>query len=125
MTRSSVSNSGSAKGGKHDVTYLRALKQVTDVGITQTELGKVVGASSRTIQNWASGDVKPSGSKAQRLLDVQMIVDLLDDVYTEEGIQIWLNARNRNLELQRPIDLLTAGKIDEVLEEASALAGGF
>jgi len=125
MARGKVSNSTSKKGGGHEVTYLRALKQVTDVGITQTDLGKVVGASSRTIQNWASGDVKPSGTKAQRLLDVQMIVDLLDDVYTDEGIQIWLNARNRNLDLQRPIDLLTSGRIDEVLDEANSLAGGF
>ena len=127
MTPTEVTHSNSKKGGKRPVpvTYLHALEQVADAGITQAELGKVVGAAPRTIQNWASGNIKPSGTKAQRLLDVQMIVELLEDVYTDEGIQIWFNARNRNLELQRPIDLLTNGHIDEVLEEARSIAGGF
>lgn len=126
----SKAKSPSSPGGAEDrtrrpVTYLRALAQVADAGITQTELGKVVGAAPRTIQNWATGAVKPSGTKAQRLLDVQMIVALLQDVYTDEGIQIWLNSRNRNLEMHRPIELLTAGHIDQVLDEASTVAGGF
>ncbi|KQR99665.1 hypothetical protein ASG12_02400 [Williamsia sp. Leaf354] len=77
------------------------------------------------MQTWVAGTSKPTGIRAQRLLDVQMILRLLSDTYTPEGIRIWLNSRNRNLDLQRPIDLLTGHDgIDSVLEEANRISGG-
>lgn len=105
------------------VTYLRILDEVSASGITRVELSKAVGAAERTVQSWVAGTSKPTGRRAQRLLDVQLIVRLLNDTYTKEGIRIWLNARNRNLGLRRPIDLLEEGDIDSVLEEASRVAG--
>jgi hypothetical protein len=71
-----------------------------------------------------SGQGAPRGQKADRLLDIRTIVELLSDSYTDEGIDIWLHSRNRNLDLRRPIELLTEGKIDEVLEQARWVAGG-
>jgi uncharacterized protein (DUF2384 family) len=106
------------------MTYLRILEEVADSGITRTELSKAVGAAERTVQTWAAGTSKPTGLRAQRLLDVQMIVRLLSDTYTREGIRIWLNSRNRNLSMRRPIDLLEEGNIDAVLEEADRISGG-
>lgn len=106
------------------LTYLRVVDQVTSSGITQAELGQAVGASVRTVQNWASGVNPPSGRNASRLLDVRSIIDQLRDSYNDEGIQIWLHSRNRNLDMRRPIDLLTEGRIDEVLDEARWVAGG-
>jgi len=57
------------------------------------------------------------------LLDVKYIVDELREVYTREGVDIWLHSRNRNLGGQRPIELLTAGNVDEVVDEAQRLSG--
>lgn len=107
-----------------NLTYLRILEEVADYGITRTELSRAVGAAERTVQTWAAGTSKPTGVRAQRLLDVQFIVQRLADTYTKEGIRIWLNARNRNLGLKRPIDLLEQGDIDAVLEEADRISGG-
>jgi DNA-binding transcriptional regulator YiaG len=112
-----AANTGSA-------TYLRILEEVTESGITRTELSKAVGAAERTVQTWVAGTSKPTGVRAQRLLDVQLIIRLLGDTYTREGIRIWLNSRNRNLSLQRPIDMLERGEIDAVLEEANRIAEG-
>ncbi|WP_032366064.1 transcriptional regulator [Rhodococcoides fascians] len=106
------------------LTYIRVIEEVTRTGITQSELGKVVGAATRSVQNWANGQNMPRGKSVVRLLDLHTIVSILADSYTDEGIDIWLHARNRNLDMQRPIDLLTAGKIDEVLAEARWVAGG-
>lgn len=121
-------NRGSAvhrhAGTDSDLTYLRILEEVTGSGITRTELSKAVGAAERTVQTWVAGTSKPTGRRAQRLLDVQLIVRLLSDTYTREGIRIWLNSRNRNLQLRRPIDLLEEGDIDGVLEEAGRISGG-
>lgn len=106
------------------LTYLRIVEEVTSSGITRSELGKAVGAAERTVQTWAAGTSAPTGVRAQRLLDVQLVIRLLSDTYTREGIRIWLNARNRNLDRRRPIDLLEDGEIDAVLEEASRISGG-
>jgi DNA-binding transcriptional regulator YiaG len=106
------------------MTYLRILEEVADSGITRTELSRAVGAAERTVQTWAAGTSKPTGARAERLLDVQLIVRLLSETYTREGIRIWLSSRNRNLELRRPLDLLEEGDIDAVLEEANRISGG-
>jgi DNA-binding transcriptional regulator YiaG len=106
-----------------NLTYLRIVEQVTRTGISQRELGEAVGASTRTVQNWASGQAAPRGASRERLLDVQYVMEELRDVYTDEGIEIWLRARNRNLNGERPIDLITRGDVDTVLHEAQRLAG--
>jgi transcriptional regulator with XRE-family HTH domain len=120
------SSSARARGGPSGTggpTYLRILEQVTASGITQQELGNAVGASVRSVQTWASGDAAPRGVRAERLLDVKFIVEELSSVYSEEGVEIWLRTRNRNLHGQRPIDLLTDGQIEQVVEEAQRLSG--
>lgn len=124
MPSRSTNSSGRVTDAAGSPTYLRILEEVAASGITRTELSKAVGAAERTVQTWAAGTSKPTGTRAQRLLDVQMIVRLLSDTYTQEGIRIWLNSRNRNLNLERPIDLLEDGEIDAVLEEASRISEG-
>lgn len=105
-----------------NLTYLRIVEQVTSSGISQRELGSAVGASPRSVQNWVSGEATPRSGSRKRLLDVKYIVDELQEVYTPEGVDIWLHSRNRNLGGQRPIELLTAGHVDEVVEEAQRLS---
>jgi transcriptional regulator with XRE-family HTH domain len=106
-----------------NLTYLRIVERVTSSGLSQRELGEAVGASLRAVQNWASGGAAPRGSSRNRLLDVQFIVSELSSVYTPEGVDIWVHARNRNLGSSRPLDLLRAGEGDRVLEEAQRLSG--
>jgi len=106
------------------LTYLRVVETITDSGITQQQLAKAVGASVRTVQNWSQGSATPRGTRVHRLLDIKHIVELLRDTYTDEGIEIWLNSRNRNLDHQRPVDLLQQGRAEDVLAEVERLTGG-
>ena len=115
---------GPADAPASSVTYMRVVNEVTRAGITQAELAKAVGSGARAVQNWASGQNTPRGGAVKRLLDVRTVVELLSDSYTDEGIDIWLHSRNRNLDMRRPIDLITEGQIDRVLEEAKWVAGG-
>lgn len=106
------------------VSYMQVVDDVTRSGVTQAELASAVGAAARTVYNWASGHNAPRGQVAERLLDIHAIVDLLSDAYTQEGIDIWLHSRNRNLDMQRPIDLLKEGEVDQVLDQARWVVGG-
>ena len=113
-----------ARPAAQPVTYVQVVNDVTRSGVTQAELASAVGAAARTVYNWASGHNAPRGLVAERLLDIHAIVELLSDAYTEEGIDIWLHARNRNLDMQRPIDLLKEGEVDQVLDQAKWVVGG-
>lgn len=116
-------NASDQTGQEQSRTYTRIVATVTSSGMTQAELGQAVGSSLRTVQNWAKGDSSPTGSKVRRLLDLHFLIEELKTAYTEEGIEIWLHSRNRNLQNQRPIDLITSGQLDEVLEEAQRVSG--
>ena len=106
------------------LTYLRVVRKVADAGLSQVQIANAVGASLRTVQGWAAGTSTPKGIKAQRLLDLKYLVEELSDGHTEEGIQIWLHARNRNLEGRRPIELLAEGQTDAVVAEVDRITGG-
>ncbi len=107
-----------------NVTYMRLVEDVTNSGITQTDLAKAVGTTVRTVQNWASGSARPKGKSAERLVDVSQIVTALRDVFRDEAIHIWLRTRNRNLDGRRPLELLAAGDVDQVLAEVNNLVRG-
>ncbi len=107
-----------------NVSYMRIVEDVTNSGITQADLAKAVGATARTVQNWTSGAARPRGKSAERLLDVSQIVKTLGEVYRDEGIQIWLRSRNRNLAGARPIELLGAGRVEEVITEVQNIVRG-
>jgi uncharacterized protein (DUF2384 family) len=107
-----------------NVSFMRLVDDVTERVITQSEFAAAVGTSERTVQNWTSGHTKPRGEAATRVLDLVHLVKELREVYTDEGIQIWLKSRNRNLASRRPIDLLGEGRVDEVLDEVQQVVGG-
>ena len=107
-----------------NVSFMRLIEGVTEHVFTQSELAAAVGAAERTVQNWASGQTKPRGEAATRVLDLVHLVKELGEVYTDEGIQIWLKSRNRNLGHRRPLELLAEERIEEVLDEVQRVVGG-
>ncbi|KNX36087.1 hypothetical protein VV01_01255 [Luteipulveratus halotolerans] len=106
-------------------TFVQVMQEIGTAGLSQTEVARAVGASPRTVQTWAAGSNQPRGVRAQRLLDVRLMVQKLGDIYTAEGIRIWLHSRNEHLGLTRPIDRLSQGDVDEVLREVESLHGGW
>lgn len=116
------STAGAAPQGQN-VSYMRIVEDVTASVITQTELAQAVGTTPKTVQNWTRGSV-PRGKMAVRLLDVQHVVAELRDVYNDEAIQIWLRSRNRNLSGERPIELLAANRVEEVITEVANILRG-
>lgn len=52
------------------------------------------------------------------------IRELLADVYTPFGINVWMSSPNRNLDGKSPIGLMSDGQGHLALAEAEILAGG-
>jgi len=105
-------------------TYRRVVDSLRSNGLPLAEIGRITGVQLRQVQHWLAGTSRPTNETQSRLLDLHYIVDQLADVYTPEGIEIWVHGRNRGLSGQRPIDLLEGGNFREVIELVEQLAHG-
>lgn len=100
------------------------VEEIRKSGLTSSEIGLIAGVRERQVQNWAAGSSRPNGETRDRLVDVYYIVQQLQNVYRPEGIEIWLHARNRDLGGERPIDLLTKGSFQPVVDAVERLQVG-
>jgi DNA-binding transcriptional regulator YiaG len=104
--------------------YARIIRDLRETALTTTELAEIAGVKDRQVQHWAAGTHRPTGPKRDRLLEVAYIVDQLKGVYKPEGVDIWLHGRNRDLNGNRPIDLLREGDFAAVLNAVERLTTG-
>lgn len=104
--------------------YARLVDDLRVTALTNAEVATITGVKVRQVQHWASGAHRPQGDAKDRLLELHYIVDRLRDVYKPEGVDIWIHGRNRDLGGQKPIDLLRAGRFEDVLAAVERLASG-
>jgi hypothetical protein len=99
---------------------VRALERV---GFTQKQIANAAGATDRSVRNWATtGAIRPAyDERIRELSDISLV---LSDTLTARGVTQWLNARNRVLDGQRPIDLISKGQGDRVRDAAQAYLDG-
>jgi len=93
-------------------------------GLTTYEVAEIVAVQPRQVQHWVSGTHRPQGRAKERLLELDYIVELLADVYDDEGVEIWLHGKNRSLGGRRPLDLLLEGEFATVLAAVERLQSG-
>ena len=104
--------------------YAKLVDDLRGGVLTSAELAEITGVKTRQVQHWASGAHRPQGEAKDRLLELHYIVGRLLDVYTPEGVDIWLHGRNRSLGAQKPIDLLAEGEFKQILAAVERLASG-
>ncbi len=110
--------------GRSEALYARIVDEVRDGGLSTGDLARVIGVAERQVRNWTAGGNSPNGRNRDRLLELHYVAQLLRDVYTREGAEIWLHGRKRSLDGQRPLDLLAEGKYDVVLAAIERLRAG-
>lgn len=98
-----------------DTVYSRVVTGLRGGGLTAGEVASLTGVSERQVHRWSSGTSKPEGDARHRLLEINYVMEQLREIYTDEGVEIWLHGRNRALGGERPIDLLRAGDFEPVL----------
>lgn len=118
-----MSEASSARTGRPGGTYPDRVARLRRA-ITTEELAEVVAVRPRQVQHWAAGRHRPQGAARDRLLDLDYVIELLSEVYDEEGVEIWLHARNRSLDGRRPLELLVEGEFPSVLAAVERLTSG-
>lgn len=117
-------NAERARGS--DPQVARLIAKVRERGsLSAAEIGEVVGVGTRQVQNWATGNGTPANSrKLRQLLDLEYVLDLVTEIFDDEGAALWLHARNRQLDGERPLDLITKNETDRVIGLLDRLADG-
>jgi len=100
---------------------VRALR--TEVGLSQQVIAQACGVSDRAVREWESGArLRQRHDDRLRTL-VAVVVELLSTL-TPRGVQQWLTARNRELEQERPVEVLGRGDAAAVMGAVGRLVGG-
>src|SRR4051794_2306824 len=99
------------------------VRALSRLGLTQRQIATAAGASDRSVRNWATtGAIRPTYD--ERIRELSEISLILAETATPRGVTQWLNARNRLLHGERPVDLIAQGKADQVRAAAESLVAG-
>ena len=101
-------------------TRLEAL--VGDLG-SQAEVARLLDIDRSRVTRWLRGE-EPDVANRRKLAGVEFVMDRLEERYGPQSARKWLQGLNPHLRDRRPVDLLAAGRVAEVLEAIEAEEGG-
>ena len=93
-------------------------------GLKATDVANVAAVSPATVSRWTSGASYPHPKTQLLISDLRYVVDRLAELYDPEETRIWLYSKHRLLNGERAIDLIHAGRADEVLAVIESLDNG-
>jgi len=93
-------------------------------GLKGMDVANIATVSPATVSRWTSGKAFPHPKTQLLISDLRYVVDRLAEFYTPEETRLWLYARHRLLNGERAIDLIHAGRADEVLAVIESLDAG-
>jgi transcriptional regulator with XRE-family HTH domain len=93
-------------------------------GLKGTDVANIAAVSPATVSRWTSGASFPHPKTQLLISDLRYVVDRLAELYDPEETRVWLYSRHRLLEGERAIDLIHAGRADEVLTVIESLNEG-
>jgi transcriptional regulator with XRE-family HTH domain len=84
-------------------------------GLKGTDVANIAAVSPATVSRWTAGTSFPHPKTQLLISDLRYVVDRLAELYDPEETRVWLYSRHRLLKGERAIDLIHAGRADEVL----------
>jgi transcriptional regulator with XRE-family HTH domain len=90
-------------------------------GLKGTDVANIAAVSQATVSRWTSGASFPHPKTQLLISDLRYVVDRLAEIYDPEETRLWLYAKHRLLGGERAIDLIHAGRADEVLAVIESL----
>ena len=90
-------------------------------GLKGMDVANIATVSPATVSRWTSGKAFPHPKTQLLISDLRYVVDRLADFYTPKETRLLLYARHRLLNGERAIDLIHAGRADEVLSVIESL----
>ncbi|MBI2238357.1 MAG: helix-turn-helix domain-containing protein [Actinobacteria bacterium] len=105
------------------VAVRQKLKAVErDLG-SQAEVARVLGVSRSRVSRWLK-DAEPDPKNRRKPEGVEFVLGRLLELYDAGTAGKWLRGLNAHLGDRRPVDLLAAGRVAEVLQAIEAEEAG-
>jgi transcriptional regulator with XRE-family HTH domain len=106
-----------------------AVKKTLDVlldrgGLQGKDLANMVAVSPATVSRWSNGKSTPDLKTQTIIAELRYVVDRLAEFYTPDETRLWLHASHPMLHGERAIDLINAGRTEEVLAVIESLDAG-
>jgi transcriptional regulator with XRE-family HTH domain len=125
--RGGLFSSNLARGGT--LTKRTAVSRILehlrdDGGLQGKDIANIVSVSPATVSRWSSGKASPDLRTQTVIAELRYVVDRLSDFYTADETRIWLHTSHPMLNGERAIDLINAGRTEEVLAVIEALDAG-
>ncbi len=95
-----------------------------DGGLQGKDIANIVSVSPATVSRWSSGKATPDLRTQTVIAELRYVVDRLGEFYTSDETRIWLHASHPMLKGERAIDLINAGRTEEVLAVIESLDSG-
>ena len=84
-------------------------------GIRAREIAQLLETTPQTVSRWQTGRSTPRPHSLERLLRLEWLAGQLGQVYPPDDARVWLFSPHRDLGGERPVDLITDDRMDEVL----------
>lgn len=101
-------------------TYARIVDDICGV-LSARDVAHAVGVGERSVQNWRAGTTRPQGPAREALLDLYYLMTVLNDIYTPEGVEVWLRGRAKPFAGQRPLEVFASGERERVIALATQI----
>ncbi len=82
--------------------------------LTERDIARATGAGVSTVSAWLHRTRAPTGTRAERLVELSAIIDRLAALLDAEYVPVWLNRPLAALDHRKPIDILAAGGYEEL-----------
>lgn len=93
-------------------------------GLKGTDVANIASVSPATVSRWTSGSASPHPKTQLLISDLRYLVDRLAEFYDPDETRVWLYSKHKLLNGERAIDLIHAGRADEVLAVIESLDAG-
>ena len=95
-----------------------------DGGLQGKDIANIVAVSPATVSRWSNGSATPDLHTQTVIAGLRYVVDRLADFYTPDETRLWLHTQHPMLDNARAIDLIHAGRTEDVLAVIEALDTG-
>jgi transcriptional regulator with XRE-family HTH domain len=95
-----------------------------DGGLQGRDIANIMAVSPATVSRWSNGKASPDLRSQTVIAELRYVVDRLNDFYTPDETRIWLHTPHQMLGGERAIDLINAGRTQEVLAVIEGLESG-
>ena len=93
-------------------------------GVREREMAELLGTTAQTVHRWRKAQADPQSTHLRRILDLAFVAEELSELYEPDEARVWLYSRNRLLGGQRPVELISKGDVDTVLQVIAVLKDG-